>query len=330
MANSNIIDRSLPERSKLLFYFPGEMESNYYVVEFPFFENIKIKESKKAKYQKYSLISRSSNLYSYLGADSRKIKLSFTMTLPHILEEHPEVTKDKYMRYALSKENILSEKEKFTNPIGTTKTPNSMAFLLGTDYTKKLAKETANQLLNTDWIAQGITVKESAVLTERYGVNFNNSLISPNINYLNIIATAAIVQSSADIASSNYNKKNQIIDLIIYWTNLIRASVVNYSTNPLFGPPIIRLRHGILYQDVPCICTNYSLDYDEVAGYDIDTLLPRKLKFTLDLEEFRTGDFGDFKPKENQNPVKRDNLAGWESVILGDTNSMDPGYEGIL
>jgi hypothetical protein len=100
---------------------------------------------------------------------------------------------------------------------------------------------------------------------------------------------------------------------------------VNYSKNPIYGPPIIRLRHGILYQDIPCICTDYSIDYNEAAGYDIDTLLPRQLKINLKLEEIRTGDFGEFAPKGN--PIERDNLAGWEAVVLGETNSMDPGYD---
>ena len=94
--NRHIIDRRLPERSKLMFYFP-KPQDDFFVVHLPFFENIKIKESKKAKYQKYSPISRSSNLYTYLGADSRKIDLQFSMTLAHILEEYPYVNSDKYI-----------------------------------------------------------------------------------------------------------------------------------------------------------------------------------------------------------------------------------------
>ena len=101
--------------------------------------------------------------------------------------------------------------------------------------------------------------------------------------------------------------------------------MVNNSKNPLYGPPVIRLRHGILYQDVPCICTNYSIDYNEAAGYDIDTLLPRQLKVTMKLEEIRTGDFGEF---DTTDIIKKDNLAGWEAVVTGKTHSMDPGYGG--
>ena len=97
-----------------MFYFPRPTQgSEYYVVEMPFFENVKITENKKAKYQKYSMISRSSSLYSYLGADSRSLSLSFNMTLPHILDEHPGLTLDKFMSYQSDKDNLEGEKQKF-------------------------------------------------------------------------------------------------------------------------------------------------------------------------------------------------------------------------
>lgn len=116
------------------------------------------------------------------------------------------------------------------------------------------------------------------------------------------------------------------IDLIVYWTNIVRSSVVNYAQNPIFGPPVIRLNHGIMYQDIPCICTNYSIEYEEMAGYDLRTLLPRRIKITMSLEELRVGNFRTFDPA---NSIERDNLAGWEAVVLGDTNSMDPGSGGL-
>ena len=53
MTNRHIVERSLPERTNLMFYFPTpSVGSDYFTVELPFFENVKIKESKKAKYQK--------------------------------------------------------------------------------------------------------------------------------------------------------------------------------------------------------------------------------------------------------------------------------------
>ena len=150
MTSRHIVDRALPERTKLMFYFPMPTTgSDYYVVELPFFENVAIKESKKARYQKYSMISRSSNLYSYMGADSRVLNLTFNISLPHLLEEHPEITMDKYISYMQDKDNLELEKQKFLEPYKTKSIPNGMAFKLGTDYTKSLATDSAKQVLNS-------------------------------------------------------------------------------------------------------------------------------------------------------------------------------------
>lgn len=328
MTSRHIVDRALPDRTKLMFYFPiPTTGDNYYVVELPFFENVSIKESKKARYQKYSLISRSSNLYSYLGADSRVLNVTFDMSLPHLLEEHPDITLDRYVSYMQDKDNLELEKQKFLEPYKVQSIPQGMAFNLGTDYTKKLARDSAKQVLNSLESTTGaLNVEDKERLGARYGLE------ALALTQINQTATSikSVLQSPFALAQKaiEYNQTQQlkykIIDLIIYWTNIVRSSVVNYSKNPIYGPPIIRLRHGVLYQDVPCICTDYSIDYNEAAGYDLDTLLPRQLKINLKLEEIRTGDFGEFAPKGN--PIERDNLAGWEAVVLGETNSMDPGY----
>ena len=124
MTNRHIINRALSERSKLMFYFPmPQTGDSYYTVELPFFENVSIKESKKARYQKYSLISRSSNLYSYLGADSRMLDITFNITLPHLLEEHPDINLDRYVGYLQDKDNTELEKQKFLEPYKQTSIP---------------------------------------------------------------------------------------------------------------------------------------------------------------------------------------------------------------
>ena len=327
MTNINIVNRALPERTYLMFYFPvAAVGGNYYTVELPFFENVSIKESKRAKYQKYSLISRSSNLYSYLGADSRVLKLTFNMSLPHILEEHPEINLEKYISYMEDKENPEKEIARFLEPYKAQSTPDGMAFKLGTEYTKQFAQDSANQILN---MAQYLKPSEVDYFKRKYGLVEGVGPEGPQLPLPGNVSIAGTLgpERGLDTTFIENNQINQqkykTIDLIIYWTNIIRSSVVNYSKNPIYGPPVIRLNHGILYQDIPCICTNYSIDYNEAAGYDLDTLLPRQLQISMTLEEFRTGDFQEFVPGDI---VKKDNLAGWEAVVLGDTHSMDPGY----
>ena len=349
MPNRHIVDRGLPERSKLLFYFPVPTTGGYnYVVELPFFENIVVKESKKAKYQKYSLISRSSNLYSYLGADSRKLKLSFNMTLPHILEEHSDITLDRYVKMDADNENLEAEKAKFKQPNKASNVMKGMAFLLGTEYTKGLAEDSARQVLLDSYLKHNLKPSEMSYFQTRYGISkaeakddisdqhktdlntgpggffgmgIATALGGLRTNSLNKVPAAESVNDDA-----NMQIKYRIIDLIVYWTNIVRSSVVNYAQNPIYGPPIIRLRHGIMYQDIPCICTDYSIQFKESAGYDINTLLPRQISISMNLEEIRTGDFGAFDPTTSSKySVQRDNLAGWEAVILNDHHSMDPG-----
>ena len=216
-----------------------------------------------------------------------------------------------------------------------------MAFVLGTDYTKKLAKDTAKSVLLQGNISNSLNGEDKHFMQSRYGVsesemnsintlgNVTKTIINNPFsggNPFTTINAEAKAQQEAKLDIENNQDtqlKYRIIDLIIYWTNIIRSSVVNNSKNPLYGPPVIRLRHGILYQDIPCICTNYSIDYNEAAGHDLDTLLPRQLKITMKLEEIRTGDFGEFDTKHI---IKKDNLAGWEAVVLNEFHSMDPGY----
>jgi hypothetical protein len=113
------------------------------------------------------------------------------------------------------------------------------------------------------------------------------------------------------------------VEIVLYWVNIVRSSVVTNAKNPILGPPVVRLTHGVLYQDIPCIVKSYGISQDPaMLTFDLDTLMPNNIDFTLELEEFRAGDFGVF---EKNQPIKRDNLAGYEAVIFDDNHSMDSG-----
>ena len=119
------------------------------------------------------------------------------------------------------------------------------------------------------------------------------------------------------------SKNPTAIAILMFWINTIRASVINNASAPTYGPPIIKLRHGIMYQNIPCICKNYSIETVEEAGYDLATLLPRRLKISLNLEEIKYSNLP-FKPNFSTggegNP---DGVAGWES--LENFGTLDPG-----
>ena len=311
MANTVISDRKLPERAKLIFYFPNPSQGeDYFRVNLPFFENPTIRESKRARYKKHSLLARSSNLYTYLGADSRKFNLAFKITLPHILFDKnttEPINIDDYIKPSIIGETE-SEKKKFSSPSFS---ESDAGFVPAIKYAQDKYWPQVNKTLFSEDSTTFAEMEDARFKAEERGMVAAPPVVTTTTTDYNLITDAA-------------KQKTDIIDIIMYWVNIIRASVVNHANNPLYGPPIIRLRHGLLYQDVPCICTDYKLEWDEVAGYDINTLLPNRLNIQLSLEEIRTGDFGKF---DSMDIVKRDNLAGWEAVIdEGGSHNMDPGY----
>jgi hypothetical protein len=122
----------------------------------------------------------------------------------------------------------------------------------------------------------------------------------------------------------NVTALNSTINLVYLWVNLIRASILNNSRSTTLGPPIVRLSHGGMYNNVPCLLQDYSINIVEEAGYDVQTMTPKRLEISLNLIESRTGNFGAFQAGEI---AFGDNLTGWESVI--ETNNIDP-YNGLV
>ncbi len=152
--------------------------------------------------------------------------------------------------------------------------------------------------------------------SKRYQEQYKSVLDSEETSLLN----KYIFAKSSPLYNEN-NLKDKAIDTIIYWTNLIRSSVINNASNPLEGIPIVRLIHGTLYRDIPCVCNSYHIEANDAAGMDKETLLPRKIVVSMNLSEVRTGDFSSF---EYGHKIKRDNIAGWEA-ILSKPFSKEPG-----
>jgi hypothetical protein len=360
MANQYIIDRKLPERAKLVFYFPNPSEGKEHQrVIMPFFENPTIKESKKARFKKFSLISRSSDLYAYTGAESRQFQLSFNMTLPHIIEDHPEILTEDFIYKGSMSDDPKTEQERFKSPVAAPPNVNSMSLAYSQRFWKdseglqSSAKQVLLSLSNG-----GLSDVEKTYIKTLYDLTNNdvaesdapptNNGYMPNPQTLDEVVELSRqgiepkfwngpmpiyerippsepTVSPADALDEQSQLRMKTLDLVMFWVNLIRSSVVNNAQNSIYGPPVVRLRHGLLYQDVPCLCQSYTLSWDEKAGYDLQTLLPRQLKITMKLVEFRTGDFGVFDQNEI---IEKDNLAGWEAV-LGEPHTMDPGYNTI-
>ena len=286
--------RKLEERSYLRYEFYESGKEAPHVRYLLFYEDPEIRESRKALHAKYQPVGRNSTLMAFTGAESRVFNLNFKITLPHILNYGDTMYLNKNSPFK-SKEELRKE---FTKGFGDS-TDSTFAALLGKaeDHDRYFLD------LNRDY--------ES-----------NAGLSSPELSFAGKSALEDFAARSKIIRAAT-NSRPQItkaIDLIMYWVNLVRVSVLNNAKNPTNGPPIVRLNHGIMYQDIPCVATDYKIDYDKSHGADLKTLLPRVISFELNLQEIRVGDFGDFDVKQI---IQRDNSAGWEAMI-GNVNTIDP------
>ena len=119
------------------------------------------------------------------------------------------------------------------------------------------------------------------------------------------------------------------LSLIMWWINVIRTSTLPHGEIASTSPPEIRLNHGILYNNIPCICEKFSIDFDENAGYDLRSLMNRKIKIGMSLAENRItaavaegGGAMPYKPYTNQGDV----MPGWGSLFKYGT--LDPHFSG--
>lgn len=254
-------NRRIQDKSFIKFVFPTP---NPLVATLPFYENIDIKESKKANIVSYNPIGRNSSLYTYTGASSRVLKLTFALTLQHIQSMH------------------VGSKVRFTMNTGT--------------------KEQIKNIM-TQGPSKNSSVEEAG-------------------------ATVPRGEGKGEVSTKNPPTKvssepTNWVKYVSWWVNLVRSSVMSNQLNTMEGPPIVRLTHGELYQNIPCICNSYDISYDKNAGMDVESLLSRRILVTMHLEEFRAGNFGKFN-KESKQITDRDNVTGWEAIIAHSTT--DPGH----
>ena len=314
MVNPYIVDRGLEYRSKLVFCFPMLSDpSRLQKVILPHFEDVDIREQQSSHLSKYVLLGRSSNLFTYVGSDSREFRLGFNFTLPHIEDAGvPKV----FNTIVGTGQNTSQEQGKFLQPT-IPKEPISNANKHILDFLKNIGggsiKSSVQGVINhgKDFLSQ----RDIEDLRFRYG-------LGPTTINQDYGATTYFTNGDDQKIINMQQQRSSIIDLIMYWVNIIRTSTITNSKNPTLGPPIVRLTHGLMYQDIPCVCSNYNIERNLTAGFDLHTLLPRQLHIGMTLHEVRTGDYTVYNPTH---PIRRDNLAGWEAVIE-DYGSMDPGF----
>jgi hypothetical protein len=286
------VNQKLEDRSYIQFEFPGGNVRRYRI---PFFENPTIKEDNKARLVTYNPVSRAGSLFSYAGAESRTLKLDFTINMDHVKYFIPA----NLGRFALKEQKAdkLQEQQRFfeklINPI---------------DQKGNIVAENNNNDKFGD-LTGTKTVKTFTSNIEAF-IKQYKLLIESELKDIQGEGQVVFEKNANNIKPLGDSYK-KTIGTILFWLNLVRSSVLNNSQDPVYGPPIIRLFHGAMYQGIPCVCRDYVIDHENIGGMEERTLIPRILKVSMTLTEFRAGDFTSYEPGD----IKGDNITGWESVI---------------
>lgn len=299
--------RYLHERSFLSFEFPGPNEvSRAYI---PFLENAEVSESQKSNLAEYSLLARPGSIYSYLGAKSRNISLEFNITLQHVIDTLGTEGINERFKQIFVKNDNSQEKRRFF--------PGKA--------------ESAKDIISSDRVNHG------TIHIDYYNSLVNNTKLS-NLakRNRNVELSNGLFDSLQEIPGFDISvleevsdfegllEKQKALNLIMWWVNLARSSVLNNSKNTIYGCPIVRLTHGPLYNNIPCLAESVNIKIDNNVGFDVYSLLPKRITVSMSLVEQRIGDFGEFS---SEYLIKGDNITGWESVIS--ENNIDP-YNGLI
>ena len=325
--------RDLELRAGLFFQYPQfNVTDNTLLFFLPFWENPEITEMKEANVVEYDMINRGSTLFVNTGAKARAFTVEFPLTINHMMRSYNSVLSAKSLiKSAFTK----TEKERFN--IVETPTAESIT------PTNQVTRQWKENLLNS---MEGFGDGNSEIKQAREDLGTFNVWrddptirdwsLSPGNDYMPFPQEVAEGLGGGDdaegvasrgLAYEAYRNNNGIsetamkaLDSLSFMLDIIRTSVAPNQQNTVLGPPIIRIRHGTMYLDVPCICKSFNISIEENAGYNLRTLTPNRIKVTMMLSEVRSGNFGTFKPGV---PVERDNLAGWEAVL--EHGSADPG-----
>lgn len=296
-----ILKRFLQERSFLIFEFPSEGGSRSFSI-LPFFENITISENQKANYAVYDLIGRAGNLYGYTGAKSRQFSLNFKMNVIHI---HEMLTKEGFSLQDFS-ESIVDSTNRDALRELFFKKPNS-----------RTGRSKSNQSATASETFFGLKIEDDPDdLTYADSEFYDPKFPSPETQ------SRRADDLSLRLAYNTINKFEDAINSVLWWINLVRSSTVNNSNNSIYGPPIIRINHGLLYNNIPCICTNFSIRENSKTTYDVINNFATYYDITMSLEEIRSSS-NVYKPND---PIKGDSVAGWND--LQQYGTMDP-YNGV-
>lgn len=289
------------------YYYGSESEPLAYTM--PFFENPTITESQSANYQEYNPIGRAGSLYSYGGSPSRQVNLSFNLTLPVLLEHIRNTDPWTNPKMAATRQAIVDkmkslagQKVFFSN------------FKPGDDPIPALKKSFAAEDKVEKAMGGSFTNPEVRILDEFYEQSLDEADKA-------LFSLRKVQSRALDGDGAKY--RQAVIAKLANFIRIIRTTTTNHAQNPVYGPPVVRLNWGIMYENVPFITKSYDIEPIPDGGFDQRTLMPRQLRISMELAETRN--VGKFS--RSGDVAGRDNLGGWEVLIEKGGISTDPGYK---
>mgnify|MGYP003634953906 CR=1 FL=1 len=347
MPELNKIDRKLEERSHLAIEFP-QTDNRVFRTYLPFLENPKVTEKGSANLAEYNLLGRPGSIFSYGGSPSREISVTFKISLLNLL--HLESTEGLSERFTRSFNLFFSDKEMAKKRFNLTAEtvldgPAISSFagpsplVAGPEKVEEFVTKTDAQLQDENVgsadVKMGKGTEHASIHRAYYRslvgrVTGDQPIFDGIANFLvggiNAIPSFFDSPDGTRLGSPQQNeeKLNRTLDMIYVWVNLIRSTTLNNSTNTVLGPPIVRLTHGAMYNNVPCVVEDYSIKIIDDSGFEIQSLTPKQLEVTLSMRENRTGNQGTF---DSGSIGSGDKIVGWEAII--DDNNLDP-YNGLI
>lgn len=276
------VNSVLEERSYLDFYFPNsKMGNTFGVRRIAFFENAKIREDRSARYATQNIVARNEPARLFTGADARKLRIDFTYTIPHI-EYFFRLCNTAALAGFMS--NPITNTEQTIGVQGQPKSVNAQGH-------RRFVKEILDKFFGTAFLMQlngGLKFENTDRITgpRAYEPTFQE----PKDGYDNRKTSTHEERILRSISKNDEDLGSDTM-MATYYTQFaidtIRASVVGdqLAIGPA-GPPIVRFRHGSVFNEAPFIVKNFSIDYPTDKGFEYRTLMPRQVKFSLSLEEF--------------------------------------------
>jgi hypothetical protein len=220
-------------------------------VVIPFYENPKITEENTATYSTRNIFGRNSPQRNFIHAGPRVFNVEITYTLDHFMSfDYKRIFQ--FLDLNRFEHSVIDDIEHYLNYIIPIINEKAVRLNEGVfENLHKKAEQFIDKYARIDLSPQGVQDKYD----ELFGPGPSNPLYDILVAYYSVLA-------------------------------VIRSTTLTSESKPYVKPPIVELKFGSGWDNIKCIVTSYSIQHSQEDGYDVHTLLPRKIKYSLRLEEY--------------------------------------------